>query len=115
MFHLGNGVPPFPSGNSNQNSNLGSLINFPFGWNWNSTTPRSTQNVSLAYTGSSLQILGGNPSLGNVGGNAPLGTELSRNQGVPPEQQNIFFGHNPSPTQQLVGTLVSSQHRSRPI
>ena len=73
------------------------------------------QNVSLAYTSFGSQMLGSNPSLGNVGGNAPLGMKLSRNKGVPPEQQNIFFGHNPSPTQQLLGTLVSSQHPLGPI
>lgn len=33
MFHPRNGVPPFPSGISNQNPNLGSSIGFPFGWN----------------------------------------------------------------------------------
>ena len=72
-------------------------------------TPHRTQNVNLAYTHSDLQMLGGNPSLGNVGENAPLGAQPSRNQGLPPSQQNVGFGHNPSPTQQLGGTLVSSQ------
>ena len=72
-------------------------------------TPHGTQNVGLAYTGSSSQMLGGNPSLGNVGDNAPLGPQPSGNQGVPLPQQNIGFGHNPSPTQQIGGTLVSSQ------
>ena len=67
------------------------------------------QNVGLAYASSSSQMLSGNPSLGNVGGNAPLGLKPSGNQGLPPPQQNVGFGDNPSPTQQLWGTLVSSQ------
>lgn len=54
-------------------------------------------------------MLGGNPLLGNVRGNDPIGPQPSKNQGAPPPQQNIGFGHNPSPTQQSEGTLVSSQ------
>jgi hypothetical protein len=109
MFHPSSGVSPFPSGSSNQNPNPGRLIGFPFGWNWNYATPHGPHNVGLAYTGSGSQMLGGNPSLGNVGGNAPLGAQSSENQSIPPPQQNVGFGPNPTPTQPSRGTLVSSQ------
>ena len=62
-------------------------------------TPHGKQNVGLTYIGFGSQMLGCNPTLGNVGGNAPIGPQPSRNQGVPPPQQNIGFGHNPSPPQ----------------
>ena len=91
MFHPGNGVSPFPSGSSNQNPNPGSSTSFPFGWNWNSTTLHGQQNVGLAYTSSGPQMLGGNPSLGNVGCNAPLSAQSSGNQSIPSPQQNVGF------------------------
>ena len=98
MFHPGSGVsPPFPSGHTNLNPNPGSSSGFPFGWNWNSTTPHGQQNVGLAYTGSSSQTLGNSPSLGNIGGNPPLGIQSSRNQGIPTLQHNVGF--NPYSTQ----------------
>ena len=52
-------------------------------------------------------MLGGNPLLGNVGGNAPLGAQLRANQSIPTPQQNVCF--NLYSTQQVGGTLVSSQ------
>ena len=54
-------------------------------------TPHGTQNVGLAYTYSYLHMLGGNPSLGNVGGNAPLVTQPSENQGVPSPQKILVL------------------------
>ena len=56
---------------------------FLFGWNWNSMTPHETKNVGFAYIGSGLHMLGGNPSLVNVGDNPPLGQQSSGNQGIP--------------------------------
>lgn len=109
MFHLGSGVPPFPSGGSNPNPNPGSSTCFPFGWNWNSTTPHGPQNVGLVYIGLGSHMLGGNPLLSNIGGNAPLGAQFSENQSIPTPQQNVGFGPNPTPTQSSGGTLVSSQ------
>lgn len=107
MFHLRSGISPFPSGSANPNPNPGSSAGFPFGWNWNSRTPHGQKIVGLAYTGSCPQMLGGNPSLGNAGGNAPLGAQSSRNQSIPTPQHNVGF--NPYSTQQMGGTLVSSQ------
>ena len=52
-------------------------------------------------------MLGNNPSLGNVGGNPPLGIQSSGKQGIPTPQHNVGF--NPYSTQYLGGTLVSSQ------
>jgi hypothetical protein len=84
MFHPRSGVsPPFPSGNTNPNANPGNSTVFLFGWNWNSTTPHGQQNVGLAYTRSSSQMLGNNPSLSNVRDNPPLGIQSSKNQGIP--------------------------------
>ena len=97
MFHPGSGVSPFPSGSANPNPNPGSSTGFPFGWNWNSTTPHGQKNVGLAYTGSGPQMLGSNHSLGNVGGNAPLGAQSNRNKSIPTPQPNVCF--NPYSTQ----------------
>ena len=52
-------------------------------------------------------MLGGNPSLGNIRGNVPLGSQSSGNKSIPPPQQNL--GLNPYYTQQVGVTLVSSQ------
>ena len=52
-------------------------------------------------------MLGGNLSLGNVGGNPPLGAQSSRHKNIPSPQQNVDF--NPYSTQQVGGTLVSSK------
>ena len=107
MFHPSSGVSPFPSGSANPNPNPGSSFGFPFGWNWNSTNPHGQQNVGLAYTKLGPQMLGNNPSLGNVGGNASLGVQSRGNQGIPTPQHNLGF--NPYFTQQVGGALVSSQ------
>ena len=108
MFHLGSGgFPPFPSNNPNMNPTPGSSVGFTFGWNWNSNTPRGQQNVGLTYSGSSSHPLGNNPLLGNVGGTPPSGHQSSGSQAIPTPQKNVGF--NTYYTQQLGGTLVSSQ------
>ena len=108
LFHLeSGGFPPFPSGNFNANPTFGSFVGLPFGWNWNANTSQGPQNVGLAFSGSSSQQLGNNPSFGLVGGTHPLGKQSVRSQPISTPQQNVGF--NPYCAQLLGGTMGSSQ------
>lgn len=107
-FHPGSrGFPPFPGGNYNLNATPGSSFGLPFGWNWNTNTSLGPQNVSLAFSGSSSQQLGTNPSFGPVGGTHPLGQQSSGSQPGSTPQMNVGF--NPHSTQSLGGMTGPSQ------
>lgn len=105
--------PPFPSSNFNTNPTLGGSISFQFGWNWNSNTSHGQQNVGLAFFGSSSHQLGNNPSLSTVGGTPRLGQQSTGSQPIPTPQQNVGF--NPYSTEELGGSMASSQPLSGPV
>jgi hypothetical protein len=108
LFHpRSGGFPPFPSGNYNANPTSGSYVGLPFRWNWNANTLHGPQNVGLAFSRSSSQQLGNNPSFGAVGGTPPLGKQLARSQPISTPQQNVGF--SPYYAQQLGGMMGSSQ------
>ena len=92
LFHLGSGgFPPFPSGNYNSNPTPRNSIDLPFEWNWNANTPLGPQNVCLAFSSSSSQQLGNNPSFGPVGGTHPLGQHSVGSKPISTPQPNVGF------------------------
>jgi hypothetical protein len=74
------GFPPFPSSNYNPNPTSKSSVGLPFRWNWNANTSPGPQNVGLAFSGSSSQQFGNNPSVGATRGTFPLGKPSTGSQ-----------------------------------
>lgn len=107
LFHPGSGgFPPFPTGNYNPNPTPRNSSSLSFGWNWNANNPLGPQNVSLAFSGSSSQQLGTNPSFGLVGNTNPIGQQMIRGQPSTTPQTNVGF--NPHFVQLQRGMTGSS-------
>ena len=102
QFHPGSGgFSPFLSGNFNPNPTPRNSIGLPFGWNWNVNNSLRFPNFGLAYTGSSSQQLGTNPSFGPVGSTTPLGKPSLIGQPTVAPQTNVGA---PPHSVQLLGT-----------
>jgi hypothetical protein len=100
------GFPLFLSNNYNPNLTPGNFVGLPFGWNWNANNPLGSQNLCLAYSGSSSQQLGTNPTFGLVRSTNPLGQQLLGGQPSVTPQKNVGF--NPHSTQMQGGTTGPS-------
>ena len=98
--------PPFQSDNYNPNPTPGNFVSLLFGWNWNANNPLGTQNLGLAYSGSSSQQLGTNPSFGPVGSTNPVGQQSLGGQPSVTAQTNVGF--NPHLAQSQGGTTGPS-------
>jgi hypothetical protein len=109
LFHLeSGGFLPFSSGNYNPNPTPGNSTSLLFGWNWNANNPLGTQNLGLAYFGSSLQQLGTNPTFGPIGSTNPIGQQLLGGQPNTTPQMNVGF--NPH-SAQLQGGMTGPSHQ----
>ena len=109
LFHpRSGGFPPFPSGNYNPNPTPGNFFSLLFGWNWNANNPLEPQNVGLAFSGSSSQQLGTNPSFDPVGNTNPVGQQTMG--GKPSTTPQINVGFNPCSTQSQ-GGMTGSSHQ----
>ena len=108
LFHPGSGgFPPFSSSNYNPNPTPGNSVGLPFRWNWNANNPLGPQNLGLAFSGSSSQQLGTNPSLGPVGNTNPIGKQSLGGQPDTTPQTNVGF--NPHSAQSQGGMMGPSQ------
>ena len=108
LFHPSSGgFPPFLGDNLNPNPTSGSSYGLPFEWNWNENISQGPQNVGLAFSGSSSQQLGNNPSFGLVGVTDPLGQQPTGSQPISTLEQSVGF--NPYSAQPLGGTMGFSQ------
>ena len=106
-FHPGSrGFPPIPSGNINQNPTPRSFVSLPFGWNGNTNNSLGSQNLGLAYSGSSSQQLGTNPTYGPVGSTTPVGQPSAGGQTSVTPQTNVGFNPHSAPMQG--GTVATS-------
>ena len=119
QFHPGSGrFRPSPSGNYNQNPTPRNSTGLPFGWIWNANNFLGSQNLGLAYTGSSSQQLGTNRQFGPIGSTTPLGQPLlvgkpnvtpQTNVGVPPHSVQMQGGTTRPSPQPLGQVPPSSQ------